>query len=69
MSILSPSDQDVTKIQVATSKVIADAISSVVNVLLPAISKELGGAVSGLTLTIGPITIEPIKITIGAKDA
>ncbi len=65
MSIISPSDSDVAKIQTATSKVISDAIGQVALVLIPAMSDLLKDATKGITVTIGPITIEPIKIVVG----
>ncbi len=65
MSILSPDDKDITRIQTATSKVIADAIDQVAAVLLPAITDAVKRSATGITITVGPITIEPIKITIG----
>lgn len=67
MSIISPSDQDIAKIQAATSAVIGTAIQQATDVLVPAIGNALKNATSGMTVTIGPITIEPIKITIGGE--
>ncbi len=62
MSIISPSDADVAKIQTATSKVIADAIGEMAKVLIPAVGDALQQAAKGITVTV---TIEPIKIVIG----
>ncbi len=67
MSILSPDDKDIAKIQEATVQVIAVAIGQIVGVLLPAVTESLKGAAQGITITIGPITIDPIKITIGSE--
>ncbi len=66
MSLISPSDQDVAKVRDAASQVIAGAIEQVASVLVPAVASALKDATSGITVTIGPITIEPIKITIGS---
>lgn len=65
MSLLNLSNEDVSKVQTATSKVLSDAIGQIAAVLVPAIGAALKDATSGMTVTIGPITIEPIKITIG----
>jgi hypothetical protein len=63
-----PAGEIVLKVQGAASQVIKDTIGEVARVLIPAIASAATGALSGVTVTVGPITIEPIKITIGMED-
>lgn len=58
-SLLNPDD-----IGRVASKVIADAIQQTASVLVPALAAAGKDAVSGIAITVGPITIDPIKITL-----
>jgi hypothetical protein len=60
-------DKDITAIQAAFSQVVKDAIGQTAAVLVPAIERAAKGALSGVTVTVGPIVIEPIQIKIGME--
>jgi hypothetical protein len=63
-----PAGEVVVKIQAAASQVIKDAIGQTAAVLVPAIASAVKAAASGVTVTIGPITVEPIKITVSMEE-
>lgn len=65
MSILSPDDRDINRIRDAASQVIADAIKSAAEVLVPALGTALGNAASGIKITVE--IPGPIEINISAK--
>jgi hypothetical protein len=54
-------------IEQATSRVLSAAIHQIATELVPAFARAAKDATSGLTITVGPITIEPIKITVGTE--
>lgn len=60
-------EKDIARIQNGASQVIKDAIGQVAQVLVPAIESALKNSLGGVqaTITIGPIKIDPIEITIG----
>lgn len=66
MNLLS--DGDVSKVRDAISQVIKDAIGQAANVLVPAIAEAAKGTLTCVSVTVGPITIEPIKITVGTEQ-
>ena len=59
---------DVINIRDATSQVLKDAIGQIAAVLVPAIAASAKDVAGGIVVTVGPITVEPIKITIGVQD-
>ena len=65
MSLLL-SDDLIGKLSVATSQIFTNAIGQVATVLVPAIEQAAKNMVSGIVITIGPIHIEPIAITLKA---
>ena len=62
---------DLTKpIEEAATRVLANAIQQVASVLVPAVVQATKQAANGISVsvTVGPITIEPIKITVGMEQ-
>ena len=58
-------DNDVKRIQDASSQVLKDALGQFATVVVPAIEAAAKNALGGIsaTVTLGPIKIEPIVIT------
>ncbi len=65
MSLLL-SDADMAKIRDAASQVIKNAIGETANVLVPAVGEAISKAIGNVqvTVTTGPIKIEPVEITV-----
>jgi len=62
-------DKDLAAVSSAFSQVLKDAIGQTANVLVPAIADAAQRSLSGVTVTVGPITIEPITIRIGMETS
>lgn len=62
------SDGDVHKVSTATSDVLTALVGQIATVLVPALEHAAKNTLSGVVVTIGPITIEPIQIVVSAKE-
>jgi len=63
-------DSDRQKIQDAAVKVSESVVKQLSEILVPAIATAAKGVMGDVTLKVGPITIEPIKISVevGVKE-
>lgn len=55
-------DKDIAAVSAAFSQVVKDAIGQTASVLVPALEHAGRNIAGGVSVTIGPIVIEPIKI-------
>ena len=62
-------DRNIAKLKVAVSQILEDAIGQAATVLVPAIEQAAKNTVGGIVVTVGPIHIEPITITLKADGS
>jgi hypothetical protein len=57
-------DDDIRKVSSAATQVFKAAIQNVADVLVPALEQAAKNIVGGIVVTVGPIHVEPITITL-----
>ncbi len=66
---LIANDQDLAKMEASFTRIGGGLMGQVVNVLLPVVEQSAVRILSQVTITAGPITIEPVKVKVEIGEA